>query len=274
MRPYLLLALFIPFSTLLFAQHSTRMYIDEPFDLNEQTILLIPFEADMYLSDANSAIAKYNSLETIEIIERFRRAVDQNILHTFENCDVNSFYDMDQDSAHNILNHIRENVRMEYELVPKNNRENPAKTLATKFKRKPKKQSNNGIKNGQIVSKRDEKERYMKAIVTNDKIIDSLTKKFDVDYCIFITELDFNNIYTESMHLGSTDNERELKLHYTIYRNDGLMLSTGISKTKLPSHINNINQIIGNYFPILTQQIYDDLIREESRSNHLIEKAH
>src|SRR5699024_299726 len=111
-------------------------------------------------------------------------------------------------------------------------------------------------------SKTDNRERYMKAIVTDPSMLDSLHFIFDNDYFLFITELDLKNKYNQEMQMGRSDFERELKLHYTIYKKNGEIVSTGISKTTFSSNLNDIDKIVKTYFPILAEQIYADLFAE------------
>lgn len=253
-------------STMLMAQHSTKRFSDQPIRLNDQSLLLIPFESKMYLSDVDHDLALHNDINSKEIVRRFTKAIDQSILFTFQKrCTVNSFYDLEEATADANLAFIRDNTKLEYELVAKETKKNGYQKLQSKFKKKQDDSyQRGGIENGQIRSKRDNRERYMKAIVTNNLMLDSIHYIFDNDYFLFITELDLKNLYTQEMQMGRSEYQRELKLHYTIYQKDGEMLSTGISKTTFSSNLNDINKIIKTYFPILAEQIYADLFTEEN----------
>jgi len=253
-------------STMLVAQHSTKRFSDEPFRLNNQSLLLIPFESKMYLSDVNRDLVLHNDIDSKEIIQRFTRAIDQSILFAFQKrCTVNSFYDLEEATADGNLAFIRDHIDLEYELVEVEEKKSSLQKFGSKLK---KKENNNyqrgGIQDGQLKSTRDNRERYMKAVVTNNAMLDSMHYVFDNDYFLFITELDLKNMYTQEMQMGRSDYQRELKLHYTIYQKDGKMLSTGISKTTFSSNLNDIDKIIKTYFPILAEQIYADLFTDGS----------
>ena len=75
----------------------------------------------------------------------------------------------------------------------------------------------NGILEGQIITKRDERERYMKTVIKEKTMLDSMNFKFNNRYFLFINELDINNLYSNSVAMQQMEFEREIKLHYTLY---------------------------------------------------------
>ncbi|MCB0801852.1 MAG: hypothetical protein HND54_01900 [Bacteroidetes bacterium] len=260
-------------SLLSLAQHATLRYTEEPINLNDQSLLLIPFESKMYLSDVNRDLALANNLNSQQIIERFNAAIDQSILYTFqEKCNVSSFYLLDDQESISDLGYIYQNRKLEYELVSSTEEQTKVDKLKSKFKKKED-NSYQGAKiiNGEIVSKRDDRERYMKAVVTNQKLLDSLSEKFSNKYFLFINELDIRNDYSDAIAMQKMEYQREIKIHYSLYHKNGEILSTGISRTNFPASENDINVIIKSYFPILAQYIYDDLFPpvEEKTTNKL-----
>lgn len=243
------------------AQHFTIQYSDKPINLNKQSVLLIPFQAKLYLSDVNRDLMIANDLTSKEVISRFTAGVDQSILFAFEKrCRVSSFYQIDQKDMDRDLAYIYRNVKLKYELVSKTKEKNNIKTI--KFKKRSEEYQGGRIEDGQIKTTRDNRERYMKAIVTDNNMLDSMHYIFNNKFFLFINELDLKNQYADAIEMGRLNYNRELKLHYTIYNDDGEILSTGISKTTFPAKLNDINKIIKNYFPILAEQIYADLFRE------------
>lgn len=219
----------------------------------------------MYLSDVNKELAEYNQLNTAEIIERFTAAVDQSIYYTFrEKSDVSSFYALEDESAEQDLNYIFSNLRLEYELVENSQSQNQFKKLSKKFKKKEDtKYRGSVINEGQIVTKRDDRERYMKAVVEDKKMLDSMHTKFNNKFFLFVNQLDVKNKMEETAAMERMNYVREIKLHYTLYHVNGEILSTGISVANFPATLNDINLIIKNYFPILAEHIYNDLFEIE-----------
>jgi len=252
------------------AQHSTLRFQDEPFMLDHQSILIVPFESKMYLSDVNGDLARANGLNSQQIIDRFTNALDQSLYYTFkERTKVTSFYTLDDDTAQSSLNYIYNNVDLEYELVK---REDEKKNGFTKLKSKLEKKEDEsydrgGINNGEIVTKSDPRERYMKAVVTDQQMLDSMHLSFNNEFFLFLNELDFKNVYGDAISMQRMEYNRELKVHFTLYKKDGLILATGISSTLVPASENDINEITSTYFPILAKQIFDALFEDEEEKS-------
>jgi len=263
------------FSTLLFlvvlfsssfAQHSTLRFTDELVNLNQQSLLMVPLQSNMYRSDINRQLAETNDLTTAEIISRFTAGIDQAILYTFEKkCNVSSFYQLQDDESAIDLNYVYDNLRYEYELVSQTKEQSKADKVKSKFKKKKNPDYDRGsIVGGEIVTKRDTRERYMKAVIEESSVLDSVHFKFDNNFFLFINELDLNTSYGATTDMQTMNFNRQLKLHYTLYHKNGQILTTGISATFIPSNIYDINKIIKTYFPILAEHIYADLFTEET----------
>ncbi len=257
------------------SQHSTLRFTDEPINLNQQSLLLIPFESQMYITDINRQLAETNNISSAEILRRFTSAVDQSILYAFqEKCDVSSFYLLEDEEAETDLAYVFQNRKLEYELVSKTEEKTKVEQLKSKLKKKEDDSYQGAsIKNGEVVSRRDDRERYMKAIVKSPKVLDSLNSKFNNKYFLFVNELDIRTNYEDAIAMQNMNYTREIKLHYTLYHLNGEILSTGISRTTFPSTENDINVIIKSYFPILARQIYEDLFPPEEEQDKGIKSS-
>lgn len=247
------------------AQHSTMRFTDKPINLNRQSLLLVPFESKMYITDVNKQLAEANNLSSAEILKRFTSAIDQSILYSFEqSCNVSSFYLLDDEESKTDLTYVYQNRKLEYELVSETEEKSKTEKLKSKLKKKEDtRYQGASIVGGQIVSKRDDRERYMKAVIRDQKMLDSMVSKFDNNFFLFVNELDIRTNYSDATAMQSMNYTREIKLHYTLYHKNGEILSTGISRTTFPSTQNDINVIIKRYFSILAQQIHNDLFPPE-----------
>lgn len=259
-RP-LILILFFLIHLGLFGQHSTLNFSSDPIRLNQQSILMVPLQQKMFITDINKQLADANNLNSNEIIDRFSTAIDQVIRYTFEDkCTLSSFYLIEDEEAEKDLRYIYENLGLEYELVSKTIEKKGIEKFKSKLKKQEDESYHRGqIKNGEVITKRDPRERYMKAVVKDPLMLDSIKSKYENRFFLFVNELDINTVYGNSIEMAQMNYEREIKLHYTLYHENGEILSTGISKTTFPAQLNDINIIIKDYFPILAQYIYEDL---------------
>lgn len=265
---YLILVLSLSVGQFLLAQHSTLRFQDEPFRLDQQSILVVPFEQKMYLSDVNPEIARANGLTTSQIIERFSNALDQSIYYAFrDRCKVTNFRNFEDDSISRDLAYVYQNVDLEYVLVKKASKsKNGIQALSKPFTKKNKQSDQydrGGINEGQVMTKSDERERYMKAVVKEQQMLDSMHSKFDNRFILFLNELDFKNDYTDALAMQTMDYKREIKVHFTLYTKEGELLATGISKTMVASTENDIDHITSKYFPILAENIFEALFETD-----------
>lgn len=254
---YLLLFLCVGSFLEVYGQHSVMNFSDDYIDLNQRSLLIIPFEPFMYQSDINRELYKENNIDSKEICQRFSEGIDQSFRNIFsKKCEVNSFYFLDESRRFQDLSFVFKNRKLEYV----EQKQDGAKTDGIKnlFSRKAKEEEKEGIYGGQVVSIEDNTQKYMKA-VANKLLIDSLTRQFRSDFILFINQLDIKNIYGSVYEMSNMEYKRKIDLHYTLYSSDGTILSTGISSTKFPSTENDIHHIISTYFPVLAQNIYDDL---------------
>lgn len=251
------------------AQHSTLRFTDEAINLSQKSVLVVPFESKMYLSDINKALAENNNLSSDQIIQRFTAAIDQSIYYAFqEKCKISSFYGIEDTSVTEDLNYIYDNLLLEYELVSVPEDKSKAEQLKAKLKKKEDNSYQRGqVNNGQIITTRDVRERYMKTVITDQKMLDSMHFKFDNDYFLFVNQLDIKNDYSDMIAVQQGSFDRVAQLHYTLYAKDGSILTTGISKTTFSKLQNDINKIISENFPILAYQIFEDLFPSEEESS-------
>jgi len=251
------------------AQHSTIRFTDEAINLSQKSVLVVPFESKMYLSDINKALAEKNNLTSNQIIKRFTAAIDQSIYYAFqEKCKISSFYGIGDTTVTQDLNYVYDNLTLEYELVSKTEDKNKAEQVKAKLRKKKDDPYQRGqVSNGQIVTTRDVRERYMKTVIQDQRMLDSMHFKFDNDFFLFVNQLDIKNDYSDMIAVQQGNFERIAQLHYTLYAKDGSILTTGISKTTFSNNQNDINKIISENFPILAFQIFEDLFPSEEEKS-------
>ena len=251
---FLLCSAFLP---MVKAQHSVMNFSDEPININQRSLLIIPFEPFMFQSDINRELSNEKPMDGAEICKRFAKGIDQSFQSVFQKrCDVNSFYFLDETRRFQDLSFVFENRKLEYVSASTHQVEKPV-GIKGLFGKKAEEEKN-GIHNGQIVTAQDNSEKYMKAIA-NQLLVDSLSRQFNSDFLLFVNQLDIKNIYGSVYEMSNMEYEREISIHYTLYSTSGKILSTGISSARFPATENNIDRIISKYFPNLAKNIYKDL---------------
>ncbi|PCJ24708.1 MAG: hypothetical protein COA97_09380 [Flavobacteriales bacterium] len=229
----------------------------------------------MYLSDIDRDLALKNDLNFQEIKAKFRAALDREIfiaLKPYYN--PLSFYSIEPQESRAELAYIYNSIGFKYEVMPEEvvvKKETAGKKLLNKFKRS--KRSGDpassagteeyieaGIHNGEIVSQVDNREKYMKTKLSNEKLLPNLNKKFSASHYIFINQLDIKRSADMRYVAAEEQYKREIKVHYTIFDMNGKEVSSGAIKSRFASGQNDIDKIIRIQFPLIAQRIVQNLL--------------
>ncbi|MGE0560187.1 MAG: hypothetical protein AB7O47_00080 [Flavobacteriales bacterium] len=246
-----------------FSQETTTGNAFPSAETNKGSVLIIPFEPRLYISDIDNQIAVKNEMNYQDIKAKFRAALDQNLFITLKPYfSPLSFYTLQEEEARMELSYIYNSIGYKYEVLPiEEEEETKGKKLLNKFKKKEKEEeyAEAGINNGQIVSQVDNREKYMKTVISNDELLPTLNKKYQAQYYIFINELDIKR-GLESQYVNSSKVEdRTIKVHYTIFNNKE-EVSSGAIITTFDGNENDINKIIKSQFGVIAQKIVNKII--------------
>jgi hypothetical protein len=249
------------------AQNSTTGKTEENSGVNRKSsVLVVPFESKMYLSDIDRDLGKANNLNFQDIKAKFRAALDREIfiaLKPYYN--PLSFYAIEPQESRAELGYIYNSIGYKYEVVPQEEvvkKESAGKKLIGKFKKKEKEEeyTEAGLQGGQIVSQVDNREKYMKTTLPNPKLLPNLNAKYKASHYIFINQLDIKRSADMRYVANEEQYKREIKVHYTMFDNEGKEVSSGAIKSRFASNQNDIDKIIRVQFPLIAKRIVENLL--------------
>jgi hypothetical protein len=248
------------------AQNSTTGKSEDSGVSGKKSVLVIPFETKMYFSDIDRDLGKENELNFQDIKAKFRAALDREIfiaLKAYFN--PLSFYAIEPQESREELGYIYNSIGYKYEVVPQEEvveKESAGKKILGKFKKKEKEEeyTKAGINRGEIVSQVDNREKYMKTTLANPKLLPNLNKKYIASHYIFINQLDIKRSADKRYVASEEQYKREIKVHYTIFDNEGKEVSCGAIKSRFSSSQNDMNKIIKDQFPLIAQRIVSNLL--------------
>jgi hypothetical protein len=249
-----------------FAQNTTTGNFEKPVASNKQSVLIIPFESKMYLSDIDRDLALKNEMNFRDIKAKFRAALDREIFIAVKKYyNPLSFYSIEPQEAIKELAYIYNSIGYKYEVVPQEEvvkKENVGTKVMGKFKKKKKEDEyiEAKIQNGEIVSQVDNREKYMKTTLPNEKLIPNLNKQYNATHYIFINELDIKKGANDVYQAAEEQYQREVKVHYTIFDTNGKEVSSGAIKSRFPAGQNDIDKIIKIQFPLIAERIVNNLV--------------
>lgn len=264
-RTILLLVISI-FAIEVYAQNTTTGDDESSGLTNQASVLIIPFESKMYFSDIDRDISQKSELNFHEIKAKFRAALDQNIFIALKKYHKPlSFYSIEPNEAKKELAYIYNSIGYKYEVVPEEEvveKETVGKKLIGKFKKKEKEEEyiEAGVRNGEVVSQVDNREKYMKTAISNEKLLPNLDKQYKASYYIFVNQLDIKR--AADMRYLATDEayKREIKVHYTIFDASGKEITAGAIKSRFASSQNDIDKIIKEQFPLIAERMVNNMM--------------
>jgi len=227
--------------------------------IEKPTLLLIPFHPDKYMSEVDRDIAKGTTYTYQHTRGFFRKGLDNAILiasKEYNHC-VNLHADdpkmnMDLDFVY----HLTQPFIVPYEPPVIKEDQGFKKRLAEYWLKLQGEVANEPepgtrIEQGQIVSVADHRELITKVRVLNSKLTDSLSAKYDVDYYVFVNELDMLITSTDYRELQSDDYGRIIKAHISVLDRDGNELFSLIKKEPFSSRENDLENVIRyHYLPL------------------------
>jgi hypothetical protein len=241
-------------------------------------VLIIPFEPKMYISSADKEIASRTKLTHQEIRENMRYGISNQMRHAVgKGMKSVSLLHIDTGAVGRDLGYIYNSIGYKYKPLPEDdiarNKQNeedlkPVNKLKGSLNKLIKhdnlapKESNGEtrIKNGQIHSTVSYGEKFMNTSIHNPSLLKVLSAKYQADVFLFINELNIEAAAPASRSgLSALSYKRKVKVHYTIFNKDGKELHGGAAIVYMPSTTNDMNKIINNYFPILAQNMSDNI---------------
>lgn len=252
-------------------------------------VLIIPFEPKMYISSADRQIAQRTSLTYQQIRDNMRYGIADHMKYAVGGgLKVVSLMHVDTGSVGADLGYIYNSIGYKYKSLPledvaqaKQNEEasKPINKIKGSFNKlvkndqeRPEEKEGAGndsggarIKDGQIQSSVSYDEKYMNTSIHNPNLLNVLNQKYGADVFLFINELDIEEAASSSRNgLSDLAYKRKVKVHYTIFDKDGKELHGGASIVYMPSTTNDMNKIVNNYFPVLVQNMSDNLPAAQS----------
>jgi hypothetical protein len=250
-------------------------------------IMIVPFDSKMYVSSVDRSIAKRTGLSYSEIKENLRYGItDQLLLKTKGKIRAVSIMQSDTGYAHKELMYIYNSIGYKYKMILVEENEEPVVTkkdkLKSSFQKLIKKEdgtasTNNTeyergrIQNGEIHTTYDYADRYMHTSIHNPNLLNTLAQNYNTDMYVFINELDIEESKSGNSNMISSDSYRKIKVHYTVFDQQGNDIKGGAAVTYMPSYVNDLNKIVNIYFGKIAEEICNSLPNFEPEK-HVLEK--
>ncbi len=227
-----------------------------------KSVLIIPFEDKLYLSDADRDIAQGSAVKDHHTIKaRFRdglmislsagsklryKALAFNFRDTLILPDLYEAF-----SA----------VKYRYEDIPKKDddkKENSFfETTSNKEKKNPK---------GQLGASGDITGKFMMPVIKKTETIRYLAEKYEADLFLFISQFEIKNDMSNASGFAYGGFKRNCNVHYAFYDQNSKLVDGGIASFTFSSDVKDINKIISGNFSELAGQIFETIFGREKEN--------
>jgi hypothetical protein len=221
------------------------------------SLVIIPFENRMYLSDADGPIGKETGLNPGELQVKFRNSLISTLEEEMQkDWDLQRLYEPTSMDRNGSLEFIHGAVKYRFvevsnDVLLENDTTLDPKKLKKESKKKKEKE---GIVNGQIVSRSNSRPQFMNMEVNNDTLLNFLERTLNADYYLFINEFDIRYFVADPDRVASGGLFYNLKIHFTCIDRKGKTMVAGISTSNVQANTQNIYEIISQSIPILTKK--------------------
>ena len=235
-----------------FAQ-SQEVLPEDTVEFSFRKIMIIPFEEHMYLCGIQSNLAAESHKSHKEIVRFFRYGIaaelQNKFLYLFNTTSLIHMQDTTQD-----LRRTYGSIGYKFEVAEKLDDKKSRKKKKTNSRKSERK-----IKNGQLVSRKSNAQKFASLHFRDAKILQYLSDKYQADLFLFLTEMDIENDLSDQLALANNRYKRKLRIHYAVVNAKGTFISKGIVQTTFSNKENNIQLIKSKYFPILADELISKL---------------
>lgn len=270
MRKIFLIIALISASTGLWAQenNSTKRL---------DSYLIIPPEPKLYISSVDRYIARKTGLTHAQIRNGFRQELVDQLMEDFMVLGKTQSLLADSGEVYQDLIYTYHSIGYKYEEVPIEETEvkalDKAKDKVSKTFNKliPKKDEEEVEELG---PKREEKEHYMKTSIHSPYLLDNLHEKYGANRYVFINQMDIRDEPKTTYSYGTSDFMRVMRVHYTVFNQNGKIISTGLARREFSANLDNPNMIVKLTMPGISYFIAEKVRKtgQEGQEQNELEK--
>jgi len=256
---------FLTFLLILFALHPISAQVaggeGELITSSADKVMIIPFRSYNYLSDADYDLANANRLTASEISTRFRYGLDLSLA-----AQVGTIYDTYSILTDSAMSSAAE-LRRIYSSVSYKYQKPIDHTEGITDKKDSRNEDLFGRHIGEKTEEEADAKEYMNVLIRDPELLPHLANTYDVEYFIFINQFELLTNYEHCLDRSTNNFKRVIAVHYSIFDVNGNQMKGDVINVTFGSNDNNMNEIIGNYLPLITKGIKNELDRQVMVSN-------
>jgi hypothetical protein len=217
-------------------------------DSVRQSVLVVPYNRMMHLSDSDIDIAQGSDMDMSAMRESLRNglitSLNRNFAEVYNVKESSRSFVKDDDGGMDVLYHS-----LLYESDSIYPLQNPAR-FAVK--------DTNTIKD---IKKLKKESKYINVQINDQYLIADLSKKYEADYIIFLNEIDIKTHFDDCLNLALKIYRRDIKVHYSIFDKSGKQVYGDVAVAYFDSNSNDVQEIIEKNFPAISNYVIQSFDR-------------
>ena len=215
-----------------------------------QKVMIIPYEPQMHLSDADLDISNYSDKTPQQIRTMMRSGIieklNAKLLGSYK---THSLLQDLRPEARQEMNRIYAGVEYSYDTSFAILHPRPDSSMKGKWNENKarKKELEKRSLSGDV--------RYMNVKMADPNLLKSLNNKYGADLFLFLTQIEIKTNAKDCFDYQTQQYGRDIKIHYTIYNADGEQVYGDVAAVRFASNSNEVDVIIDKNFPLIGDMI-------------------
>jgi hypothetical protein len=215
---------------------------------NSKTILFVPYQPMMHLSDADADIAENSKVNVQWVRVLLRNSLNEKLMLRFrEKFYVRQLLEMGTANEKDDLNNFYDSESF-YLSSRDTTKKNPVNEVA----------SSSGNPYFGIFGKSsrpDYASSYMNVSLSKPVLFKELSEEYEASYFVVLTQLEIKTHYNECIDIANRVFRREFLVHFSVFDAQGNQTGGTAVSYEADSNINSINKITASVFPELVEKI-------------------
>ena len=214
---------------------------------NSKTILFVPYQPMMHLSDADGEVAENSKVNVRQVRVLMRNALNEKLtLRLRENFYVRQLLEIGTANEKDDLNNFYDSENFYL-----SSRDTTQKSTVNEV-------ASSGNPYFGIFGKNprpDYAASYMNVSLSKPVLFKELSGAYEANYFVVLTQLEIKTHYNECIDIANRVFRREFLVHFSVFDADGNQTSGTAVSYDADSNINSINKITAGVFPELVEEI-------------------
>lgn len=240
------------------------------------SVMVIPFDPDMYFCDSDQNLAEYNRMTIKEVRQQFRYGLNMNL-----NARILSAYNT-KTMLTDTTADVAKDLYAIYKSISYFSDKSMATSSVTDEEPQPsgkgiggvfKKNTDNkgqGNASGSKSSNGTEARNYMNVKIHNVAMLEYLHNKYGTEVFLFINQFNLVTNFEHCLDRANNVFEREVMIHFSIFDYTGKQLAGDVAIVNLPSNNNNLDEIIKEKFPVIADYVKKQLPHNSTIGNDAV----